>query len=405
LTDPARGFLAALVVIVGLALRNNLLVLLGILLALVVFTSWLWGKYCLRAVSYSRRLASQRLGFGEQTDLWIEVVNAKPLPLAWLRAEDDLPIELALEGRDLVPGNRATRQVLDHAFTLRGYERVRRRYRVLAKARGAFDIGPALLSSGDLFGFHTRSREDPNVQTVLVYPRLVPLREVPLIPARPFGEKHARRWLLEDPLLLAGAREYRPGDSLRHIHWKATARTGSLQTRTFDASADPHLVLMVNGQTIEPAYAGTLRDKFESLLVVAASLARAGLEAGSPVGVHTNAVMRDSHAQVRIASSRHPQQLSRILDALALLTPYIAVPFDQMLALERARLPYGATVILLTTLFNSRIARQMQSLKAAGHPVALVGLAEDRAAMEAAAGTPMYFIDPAWDPLEAAAHA
>jgi uncharacterized protein (DUF58 family) len=399
LTDPARGFLAALVVVVGLALRNHLLVFLGILLGLVVATSWLWGKYCLRAVSYTRRLASLRLGFGEQTDLWIEVVNAKPLPLAWLRAEDELPVELALSGRDLVPGNRAARQVLDHSFTLRGYERVRRRYRLVARARGAFDVGPVALTSGDLFGFRTRSIEEPRVQTVLVYPRVVPMREIPLLAARPYGEKRARRWLLEDPLLLAGAREYRPGDSLRHIHWKASARYARLQTRTFDASADPHLVLMINGQTIEPAYAGTLRDKFEALLVVAASLARAALEAGSPVGVQTNAVMRDSHAQVRLPSSRHPAQLARILEAMALLTPYIATPFDQMLALERRRLPYGATVVILTTLFNPRIAVEMLNLKSAGHPVALVSLMEDRAVIETAAGTPAYFVDPAWQPL------
>jgi len=399
LTDPARGSLAALVVIVGVALRNNLLVFLGILLALVVLTAWLWGKYCLRAVSYTRRLASNRLGFGEQTDLWIEVVNAKPLPLAWLRAEDELPVELALSGRDLVPGNRVARQVLDHSFTLRGYERVRRRYRLVARARGAFDVGPVVLSSGDLFGFRTRSIEEQRVQMVLVYPRVVPMREIPLLAARPYGEKRARRWLLEDPLLLAGAREYRPGDSLRHIHWKATARHARLQTRTFDASADPHLMIMVNGQTIEPAYAGTLRDKFEALLVVAASLARAALEAGSPVGVHTNAVMRDSHAQVRLPSSRHPAQLARILEAMALLTPYIATPFDQMLTLERRRLPYGATVVILTTLFNPRIAAEILNLKSAGHPVAVVSLVEDRAVIETAAGTPTYFVDPAWQPL------
>jgi len=399
LTDPARGFLAALVVIAGLALHNNLLVFLGTLLALVVFTSWLWGKYCLRAVSYTRRLTSLRLGFGEQTDLWVEVVNAKPLPLAWLRAEDELPVELAIGGRDLVPGNRAARQVLDHSFALRGYERVRRRYRLLARARGAYDIGPVILSSGDLFGFHSRSTEQPSVQTILVYPRLVPLREVPLLAARPYGEKRARRWLLEDPMLLAGAREYRRGDSLRQIHWKASARFGRLQTRTFDASADPHLLIMVNSQTIEPAYAGTLRDKFEALLVIAASLARAGLEAGSPVGVHTNAVMRDSHARVRLAPSRHQGQLARILEAMALLTPYIAMPFDQMLALERPHLPYGATVIILTALFNPHLADQILSLKAAGHPVAVVGLTEDRAAIETAAVTPMYFVDPAWQPL------
>ena len=60
-------------------------------LLIIVFTSWLWGRYCLAGVSYARRFTTDRLFPGEETDFWIEVINAKPLPLTWLRAEDEIP--------------------------------------------------------------------------------------------------------------------------------------------------------------------------------------------------------------------------------------------------------------------------------------------------------------------------
>ena len=49
--------------------------------------------------------------------------------------------------------------------------------------------------------------------------------------ARPSGEQVTNRRIVEDPLRLAGVRDYRPGDSVRHIHWKSTARQGRLQTK------------------------------------------------------------------------------------------------------------------------------------------------------------------------------
>ena len=44
-----------------------------------------------------------------------------------------------------------------------------------AERRGAFDFGPVVLSSGDIFGFQNRAMELPVKQTLLVYPRIVPL--------------------------------------------------------------------------------------------------------------------------------------------------------------------------------------------------------------------------------------
>ena len=60
------------------------------------------------------------------------------------------------------------------------------------------------------------------------------------------GDITVRRWINEDPFYPAGVREYRPGDEMRRINWKAVARTGDLQVNQFDYTADRKLYLLVS---------------------------------------------------------------------------------------------------------------------------------------------------------------
>ena len=77
------------VIILGAWLGHNQLLLVGLLLALVGVTSHIWAYYCLTAVTYQRRFSRTHLFFGDELELSLEIVNAKPLPLAWLIAVDD----------------------------------------------------------------------------------------------------------------------------------------------------------------------------------------------------------------------------------------------------------------------------------------------------------------------------
>src|SRR5258706_136954 len=88
---PIESYILSLVRVAAVLMRSRLLLLLDMLLLLVAGASALWGRYCLAAVSYGRQFQTQRLFCGEQLELWIEIVNAKPLPLAWLKAEDEFP--------------------------------------------------------------------------------------------------------------------------------------------------------------------------------------------------------------------------------------------------------------------------------------------------------------------------
>jgi len=400
MTNRFGRLLLIVMLILSVVVRNPMLFLLDMIVLIVIFTSWLWGRYCLTNVTYARQFASERLFFGEEGEFWIEIVNAKPLPLAWLKIEDEFPPELKVPRVEWGFSSKPQRQLLTNLFSLRWYEKVRRRYRVKSDHRGAFDLGPVSISSGDLFGFRLRRQEIDYRHTLLVYPKIVTLESLGLPSARPLGDFGSERRLVEDPLRLAGVREYQAGDSVRYIHWKATAHQRVLQTKVFDPSAAPHWTVLLNTQTLDHLYEGIVTDFYETAIVVAASIAYAGLDARRSVGLSSNSAVRNSDRWVHIPASRHAQQATHILEALALLTYPPLVSFENLLRLEAPRLPYGASLFVITPIVNDAIVAALIDLRSKGHPVALISIGRrpDRAKLPLE--LPLYCIMQNWTEME-----
>jgi uncharacterized protein (DUF58 family) len=372
MTSRLSLLLLLLVFVLSLVTRSPLLFLIDVIVVFIAFTSWLWGRYCLTGISYARRFETLRLFLGEETEFWIELINAKPLPLPWLRAEDDFPQDLPIVRTDTRLSTRPRRRLLTNVYSLRWYEKVRRRYRLRGERRGVYHIGPVHIASGDLFGFRRRRLLVPDMQTVLVYPKIVPVQQLSLSVARPLGDYGSERRILDDPLQVAGARDYQPGDSVRHVHWKATAHRTTLQTKMFDPSAAPYWMICLNVQTLERLYEGVVVDFLETAIVAAASLAVAGLETRRSVGLVTNGAVNESQEWTYLPASRHASQVSRLLDTFAELNSTPLLTFDHLLRLEQPRLPYGASIFVITSLINDAMLDGLLSLRRKGHPVALI---------------------------------
>jgi len=368
--------IVALLLLVGVTVRHSLLFLMGLLLALVGGVSHLWTRYCLAGVSYRRRFSSMRLFPGEETELYVEIVNAKPLPLAWLRTEDEFPAEVELLTGRLRHGHRPGRRVLINLLSLRWYERVTRHYQLRGRQRGAWEFGPVEIVSGDIFGLDVRRETLAGSQTVLVYPKTIPLTALGLPARYPLGDFSTPRRLLEDPIRLMGAREYRPGDSFRHIHWKTTARRQTLQTKVFEPSASRLLTVFLNVNTFEFLYQGLDLELAEFAITAAASIARYAWEQGYQIGLFANSVAWPGGERIRIRPSNHPGQLIRIFEALARVVEYGRWPIEAVIEVESGALPYGATVVVVTALVTDGLCRTLQDLQRRERGVTLVALGE-----------------------------
>jgi len=147
-------------------------------------------------------------------------------------------------------------------------------------------------------------------------------------------------------------RDYRPGDSMRRIDWKATARLGAMQARVYDPSSSRHLLLCLNTQTTEPMWAGVVVELLERSITVAASIARDAYEARYSVGLLANSTFPDADRSIRIPPGRRAEQFIRMLEALAVVTPYVLEPLAAMLDREEHRLVAGTTVVVVTALMT-----------------------------------------------------
>lgn len=369
--------LTFILIIASIVLRNPLLFLVAMLLALVALTTALWGRYALAGVTYKRRLGTRRMFVGEETDLWIEITNAKPLPLAWLKVDDEFPDAVELVKGTLWHTHKPTRRVLSNLVSLRFYERVRKHYRLRAKKRGAFAFGPVELSSGDLFGLQSRRETRDQSDELLVYPKVVPVSAFGLPAAYPFGDATAQRRVTQDPLRVLGVRAYVAGDSPRWIHWKATARRGSLQTKLFEPSASRATAIFLDLRTAPLGQPGIVPEYLELGVTAAASIARFLLDQRQAVGLYINGSRRGEWGWVRVFPARRPSHWREMLESLARVIDLATVPLEDLLRAEMPTLPFGVGVIVISCNLTEELMTILGELQRQGRPVTLLAMGEE----------------------------
>ncbi|HET8853014.1 MAG TPA: hypothetical protein VFN02_10850, partial [Ktedonobacteraceae bacterium] len=145
--------LGVAIAIAAVPFHQPLLLIIGLLILIVTGTTDIWARYCLQALDYKREFSERRVLFGEEVTLSLSVENAKLLPLPWLETEDSVPSSLTYPGQRMRVSIRSNSVVFENLFSTLPYQRVTRRYAIRCTARGVHTFGPAVLRSGDVFGF------------------------------------------------------------------------------------------------------------------------------------------------------------------------------------------------------------------------------------------------------------
>lgn len=227
-----------------------------------------------------------------------------------------------------------------------------------------------------MFGFRRHQRVDDQTDTLIVYPRIVPVEALGLPAGRPLGEWLARRRVHADPLRFVTVRDYAPGDSPRHLHWPASAHTGRLQTKQFDPSDTLSLMLVVDVQTLQRAFE-YIPEYLEYGITAAASIAMEALAQRYMVGLCANALGAGGQGWVMVRPGRHPEQAHQLLTAMAMLSPFPGVSLAETLHRLQPQLAYGATVIAITSRPGEAIYERLLTLDAAGHSAVLLTVGDE----------------------------
>lgn len=399
--------LALALAILSVVVRQPLVLLAALLTFVIAFVPELWYRRTLRYLEIWQEVDQHHLFFGEEVIFSMSIENQKFLPLSWLRVENPIIPPLTILNEE--SGKREKIGVIENVWMLWSLQRVTRCFRLRGYARGMYTFGPVKLRSGDPFGWLVRDLTLPMTSTLLIYPPIVPLADFDLSFLHPSGEHLTLRCVIEDPLRIAGIRDYQIGDDPRRIHWKATARTGSLRSKIYEHSSSPRLLLLLDVENYSRAWMGIDLEMQEMCISLAASLAVMALDEGCMVGLLTNgAVMTPiservstdqmsaqpvfeqseigtprvfdvSAPGVSVPFALNPGQYERLLSTLARLVPYESCKVEALIDREESLFENGATIILISaaTTLKESIVERLLDRRRGGAAVYLVLLGDE----------------------------
>ncbi len=371
---------AVVMLLIGAALNSAPILLIGALVVVLSLTSKRWADYSLTRVEYVHWLDSNRVFAGEDVQLITQITNRKFLPLPWVQVYDELPEAVKpLEGYT-APAPDPTRISLISYLSMKWYHQVRREYTLRCLHRGHFFFGPVRIRSGDLFGMFTRETRMSSNQSLTVYPPILPVVFSDIPSKEPYGDVRIRRALLDDITRPVGSREYYPGDDLRRIHWKATARVGQLQTKVFDHSTSMKFVIFFSVRTMEPPLQGSRPHLLELGVLTVTALANHALEKGYPVGVYVDQTSHDTARSMRVPPGRHTDQLTRILEVMAQVHAGESIALDKLVMEQSRVLPWDTTIVVVAAIPDEATLSTLTRLRRAGRDVVLVHIGGERTA-------------------------
>jgi uncharacterized protein (DUF58 family) len=327
--------------------------LLGLLLL-----AYVWARSNLRGVHVRREIGTSRAQVGEEARERLVLDNRWPLPKLWIEVEDhsDMPLHAA-------------------GFVAYLPARSRRRWAVRTPCtlRGKWTLGPVTLHSGDPFGIFRLEHRVEATSDIIVYPETVDLPHFRLPSAELPGGTDVRSRTFHVTPNVSTIRDYVPGDSFNRIHWRSTARAGTLMVKEFelDPTADVWIVADMHkqAQVIAPMQRTLYRDRRlgrdfqvpesteEYTVTAAASIARNLLNGSRSVGL----LAWGQHREV-LQPEREARQLYKILESLAVTRAHGQEPLAQVLIAEATQFSRSSTVLVITSSVDTAWVSSLQQL-------------------------------------------
>ena len=275
-------------------------------------------------------------------------------------------------------------------------EKLTHRYSVRCTRRGVYEIGPLVAIKGDPLGLTQRETLIAEPFELLVHPRIELVSDRPLTRAfedPPIRPPVSKPW--PSGLEFYGMREYKPGDDLRRIVWRASARTGKIMVREAEQGITDKITIILDTDRGTHSRDGEgLSESFEMGVRAAASLAVRHLREGYEIKIETN-------GGPLTRSLRGIQQQLPLLDAFAKVE-LSREPLGTVIRRLLGNAQRDAHNILITPHLGAGEAAQLKLLLNKGVSILVVALLwndeeSETAGMAAALGCQVASVRPGGD--------
>lgn len=305
-------------------------------------------------LSLHRSLQPERPVAGDRATEVLRLRNGSRLPTVGIRVSEPLA-PLTGEDAEIDFGPLAPRTAHTRMETL---PRVR---------RGAFTFPPARATLVDPLGLATWTHRVGGELSLTVLPRIAELRSCIFFGQRDPGEGRAiRNPMGHGSYEFRGVRPHQPGEPLNRIHWKSTAKLGTLMLREADDPAVAGVSLVIDGH--ERSVVGQAPyDTFEAAVAAAGSIGDYVLREGFALDLHFHEARSRSF---RFGGTRPDRR--DLLEALATAKPDAPATVRDFLQRSQERLLRGLALVVMTPVIDRGLALMLRRLREKGLPVYLV---------------------------------
>lgn len=338
------------VLLVAMRLSIPSMYLMGTVLLALPVASWFVGWYGAQHLQFTL-IAPESAFEGEEIPIRVDVES--PLPAFSVLAQPSFALP---DGMRVVDGSETAVSIPSG---------VRQESMVIADRSGVYDLDFATVLVNDPLGIFIIKRRFSQHRSLIVYPTGLPMPSIASQGHQNAGRPtSARVGQRGDDEGFYGTREYRHGDDLRRIHWRSSARHGSLVVAERESHMQSTIWICLDSKGAQRV-GGAGTAALERCVKAAVTIMEAALGAGDAVGLQVPGT-----PETFISPKASEDQRWRILDSLARVHAGGNVSLEKTVV--HLEMPPRATVAMVTPLPTPGMAEAAVRLVNSGAQVTVV---------------------------------
>ncbi|KYH35537.1 hypothetical protein CLTEP_04760 [Clostridium tepidiprofundi DSM 19306] len=288
-------------------------------------------KFALYNLNSNRIITKNLVEIGDEFDIIVTLENNKILPVTFVQFVEKFPKDIVYKLKANITN--ASEEIY-HTSTLSvlPFQRVQRKYRVYFTKRGRYFMNDVDLKAGDFLGFKTFSKKIKFDNEIIVLPKKIALNKLIEPRGSTNGDISVKRWIMDDPTLIVGIREYTGFEPQKNIHWPSSLKSGKLMVKQFDYTSDNSAMIILNIETYRPLWLKIDSNKIEKCISLARTIIDDFEDENIPYGFITNAQSennKDISKEAYICSN--PQHHNTILKSLGKIVYNVEISFNELL--------------------------------------------------------------------------
>ena len=227
------------------------MVLFFVLFLVVVVLVERWSiKHSLDGVKYDVKLSNHLVEADQEFDLITNVRNSSGRFIPFIRISEFVPRDINVNARLYTSGFEESRARINSTIYMMPRQKMTRRLKASMSARGLYIFEGATLYGGDFLGIAERPRYNRMRRELIVLPRRVATDDFKETLGGFMGDISVNRFIMEDPVLTLGFREYTGREPMKQISWPVTARMGRMMVKNYDHTLDITVAVVLNVDSV-----------------------------------------------------------------------------------------------------------------------------------------------------------